>query len=96
MPSGQGVVDTPHGPVSFFHDSPDCLQGKEHDWSGHRYFWDHCEDPSHENLTDEEHEKVCREDYPDNPLCMSPSGQESFCVVCGMGAMHHSLMTAEE
>ena len=94
MPSRSGVINTEHGKVSFFHDSLDCVDGKEHDWSGSRNFWDHCEDPTHENLTDEEHEAACKANR-DNPLCKSPSGFERYCVNCGMGAMHHSLMSGE-
>ena len=68
MPSGFGKINTPHGEVSFFHDSADCLKGEEHDWSGSRNFWEYCEDPEHEDLDDEAHEKVCKENR-DNPLC---------------------------
>lgn len=81
MPSGFGKMDTVHGPVSYFHDSPGCLPGKEHDWTGFRNFWDHCKDPTHE--TDEDHGPECE------------SGFERVCAHCGMGAMHHSLMTGD-
>lgn len=95
MPSGFGTFETPDGQKgSYFHDSLDCVKGKDHDWSGWRNFWDYCEDPEHENLTDEEHEKVCWENR-DNPLCKGPSGGEAVCKHCGMGAMHHSLMSGE-
>lgn len=99
MPSRFGIEavdvgkDKPEMEVSFFHDSADCLKGEEHDWSGSRCFWDRCEDPSHEGLSDDEHEKACMESPSD--LCRSPSGSERYCVKCGMGAMHHSLMTSE-
>jgi len=82
MASRAGVINTEHGPVSFFHDDANCLKGEEHDWSGSRGIYDRCEDESHEK--DEDHTDRCA------------SGWERYCVKCGMGAMHHSLMTAEE
>lgn len=87
MPSKFGILidgsnpDLPEQEVTFFHDSADCLPGKEHDWSGWNEEFDYCD---HEG----EHGK-------DNPLCKGPSMGEKVCVNCGMGAMHHSLMTAE-
>ena len=64
--------------IRAFHDSSDCIKGKEHDWSGWRDNYD-CE---HEE--GEEHDDTCR-----------ISSSEAVCIHCGMGAMHHSLMTAE-
>jgi len=50
--------------VRAFHDSSDCVNGEEHDWS----------------------------DARDN----EDGSSERVCVKCGMGAMHHGLMTAED
>lgn len=44
MPSHFGVEETKeHGKIAFFQDSEGCIKGKEHDWSGWRYHYDHCD-----------------------------------------------------
>lgn len=37
------------------------------------------------------HYDYCEHDGPHNKDCC-PSGGEAFCINCGMGAIHHSLM----
>lgn len=81
MPSYFEEFTTKDGDVvRAFHDSSDCLKGEEHDWGGWQDHFDYC--------THEGPHALVR-------IGCCPSGGEAVCTKCGMGAMHHSLMTAE-